>query len=111
MSHSEHSRPRELRTRCNMRSIYGQSCKYASECYADIAVRALRGARVAEMKESRPSTRPSRLSQAVRDHEGAGQLDLRTVSSNANIHAHETWPAQRIRASHSGSRPRRQCRP
>src|SRR5262249_29597180 len=70
--------PRELRTRCNMRSIYGQSCKHASECYAGIAARVLRVAHVVEMKESRPSTRPpTRLSQAVRDHGGAGQLDPR----------------------------------
>src|SRR5262245_24258106 len=79
-------RPRELRTRCNMRSIYGQSCKHASECYAGIAARVLRVTHVVEMKESRPSTRPpTRLSQAVRDHGGAGQLDPRTViRSNTN---------------------------
>src|SRR5262249_60290191 len=78
--------PRELRTRCNMRSIYGQSCKHASECYAGIAARVLRVTHVVEMKESRPSTRPpTRLSQAVRDHGGAGQLDPRTViRSNTN---------------------------
>src|SRR5262249_3027 len=40
----------------------------------------LEGSPYVEMKESRPSTRPpTRLSQAVRDHGGAGQLDPRTV--------------------------------
>src|SRR5262249_11498443 len=38
----------------------------------------LEGSPYVEMKESRPSTRPpTRLSQAVRDHGGAGQLDPR----------------------------------
>src|SRR5262245_8107715 len=48
--------------------------------------RVLRVVHVVEMKESRPSTRaPTRLSQAVRDHGGAGQLHPRTViRSNTN---------------------------
>src|SRR5262249_33211657 len=48
-------RLRELRKRRNMCSIYGQSCKHASECYAGIAARVLRVAHGVEMKESRPS--------------------------------------------------------